>query len=184
MGHYALLNISASFGTFTIQAVLAHPHVWLLLLLFQAVDDDQGLSDIHENAEKFSPIVEQVFKYLQIISASAMSFAHGANDVANAVGPFAAIYGIYQYGFISSKSTVEIWMLAGIGATGKVGLGTRALVLIFGQTTRQPSRSCSTQVMTPAASYCVEAEGLRMKARVRGKITTDGFMAFRRWDPL
>lgn len=60
----------------------------------------------------------QVFKYLQIISAAAMSFAHGANDVANAVGPFAAIYGIYQYGFISPKSTVEPWMLAGIGATG------------------------------------------------------------------
>jgi sodium-dependent phosphate transporter len=59
-----------------------------------------------------------VFKYLQIISAAAMSFAHGANDVANAVGPFAAIYGIYQYGYISPKSTVEPWMLAGIGASG------------------------------------------------------------------
>lgn len=47
-----------------------------------------------------------------------MSFAHGANDVANAVGPFAAIYGVYQYGYISPKSTVEPWMLAGIGATG------------------------------------------------------------------
>jgi len=93
--------------------------------IFVAVECDQGLSDIHESAEKFSPIVEQVFKYLQIISASAMSFAHGANDVANAVGPFAAIYGIYQYGYISSKSTVEIWMLAGIGATGiVVGLAT------------------------------------------------------------
>jgi phosphate/sulfate permease len=42
--------------------------------------------------------------------------------VANAVGPFAAIYGIYQYGYISSKSTVEIWMLAGIGATGCAGI--------------------------------------------------------------
>jgi phosphate/sulfate permease len=48
-----------------------------------------------------------------------MSFAHGANDVANAVGPFAALYGIYQYGYISPKSTVEPWMLAGIGATGE-----------------------------------------------------------------
>jgi solute carrier family 20 (sodium-dependent phosphate transporter) len=48
-----------------------------------------------------------------------------ALQVANAVGPFAAIYGIYQYGSISSKSTVEPWMLAGIGATGIiVGLAT------------------------------------------------------------
>eukprot|EP00775_Hariotina_reticulata_P006951 gene6951-7167_t len=93
--------------------------------IFEAVDDDASLQDIHEGAEKFDPRTEQVFKYLQIISAAAMSFAHGANDVANAVGPFAAIYGIYQYGYISSKSTVEIWMLAGIGATGiVVGLAT------------------------------------------------------------
>jgi hypothetical protein len=85
----------------------------------QAVDNDASLADIHAGAEKFSPLVEQVFKYLQIISAAAMSFAHGANDVANAVGPFAAIYGIYKYGYISSKSQVEMWMLAGIGATGE-----------------------------------------------------------------
>jgi len=66
----------------------------------QAVDDDASLHDIHEGAEKFDPRTEQVFKYLQIISAAAMSFAHGANDVANAVGPFAAIYGIYQVRFM------------------------------------------------------------------------------------
>lgn len=82
------------------------------------MDNDASLAGIHDQAEKFDPRTEQVFKYLQIISAAAMSFAHGANDVANAVGPFAAIYGIYQYGYISPKSTVEPWMLAGIGATG------------------------------------------------------------------
>lgn len=31
-----------------------------------------------------------------------MSFAHGAYDVANAIGPFAAIYGVYQDGFVSA----------------------------------------------------------------------------------
>lgn len=66
------------------------------LRVLQAVDNDSSLSDIHDQAEKFDPRTEQVFKYLQIISAASMSFAHGANDVANAVGPFAAIYGIYQ----------------------------------------------------------------------------------------
>lgn len=66
------------------------------MLLYQAVDNDATLAGIHDQAEKFDPRTEQVFKYLQIISAAAMSFAHGANDVANAVGPFAALYGIYQ----------------------------------------------------------------------------------------
>lgn len=37
----------------------------------------------------------------QVISACAVSFAHGANDVANAIGPFAAIYGVYQNGYVS-----------------------------------------------------------------------------------
>jgi sodium-dependent phosphate transporter len=85
----------------------------------QAVDDDVSLAAIHDNAEKFTPQVEQVFKSLQIISACAMAFAHGANDVANAVGPFAAIYSIYQDGYISRRSAIEPWMLAGIGASGE-----------------------------------------------------------------
>lgn len=93
--------------------------------IFAAVDGDESLAGIHDAAEKFDPRTEQVFKYLQIISAACMSFAHGANDVANAVGPFAAIYAIYQSGAIDPKSQVEPWMLAGIGATGIVaGLAT------------------------------------------------------------
>eukprot|EP00775_Hariotina_reticulata_P006398 gene6398-6629_t len=93
--------------------------------IFEAVDNDEGLANIHDQAEKFDTRTEQVFKYLQVISACAMSFAHGANDVANAVGPFAAIYGIYKYGYISRRNTIEPWMLAGIGATGIVaGLAT------------------------------------------------------------
>lgn len=43
----------------------------------QAVDGDESLSSIHADAERFDPRTEQVFKYLQIISAAAMSFAHG-----------------------------------------------------------------------------------------------------------
>ncbi len=47
---------------------------------------------MHAAAEVFDPETEQVYKYLQVFSACAVSFAHGANDVANAVGPFAAIW--------------------------------------------------------------------------------------------
>jgi phosphate/sulfate permease len=41
-----------------------------------------------------------------------MSFAHGANDVSNAIAPFAAIYGTYVSGSVEEKSTVPIWILA------------------------------------------------------------------------
>ena len=44
-----------------------------------------------------------------------MSFTHGANDVANAMGPFAAVYSIWQDGEISSSVDVQEWILV-IGA--------------------------------------------------------------------
>ncbi len=53
------------------------------------------ITDIHNNAEKFDVKLEETFKYLQIFSAICDSFSHGANDVANAVGPFFTIYLIY-----------------------------------------------------------------------------------------
>lgn len=93
--------------------------------VFECIGEDDALHNIHASAERFDPRTEQVFKYLQVISAAAVSFAHGANDVANAVGPFAAIYGVWQTGAISKKSAVEPWMLGGIGSTGiVVGLAT------------------------------------------------------------
>lgn len=43
------------------------------------VTDNEEIMQMHEDAEKFDPRTEQVFKILQVISACAMSFAHGAN---------------------------------------------------------------------------------------------------------
>ena len=48
---------------------------------------------------------------VQVASACVMSFAHGANDVANAMGPFAAVYNIWKTSSIPSKSTVPTWIL-------------------------------------------------------------------------
>uniref|UniRef100_A0A383W377 Phosphate transporter n=1 Tax=Tetradesmus obliquus TaxID=3088 RepID=A0A383W377_TETOB len=89
------------------------------------ITDDQKLQDMHADAEKFDPRTEQVFKVLQVISACAMSFAHGANDVANAIGSFAAAYYVYQNRKVpGSNATVYPWILA-LGATGiVVGLAT------------------------------------------------------------
>lgn len=58
----------------------------------QSVAKDQHVLAIHEFAEVFDPKTEEVYKYLQVFSACAVSFTHGANDVANAVGPFAGIW--------------------------------------------------------------------------------------------
>ena len=56
---------------------------------------------------------EALSSYLaqQVFSACAMSFAHGANDVANAMGPFSAVYSVYDTGVLSSKTPVQEWIL-------------------------------------------------------------------------
>ena len=68
--------------------------------------------------------VERIFVYLQILSAGFVAFAHGANDVANAIGPLAAVINIVKTGTVAMKSAVPTWVLAlgGIGII--VGLAT------------------------------------------------------------
>ncbi|RMG67367.1 MAG: anion permease [Calditrichaeota bacterium] len=68
--------------------------------------------------------VQRVFVYLQILSAGFVAFAHGANDVANAVGPLAAIISILNTGLVTMKAPVPLWVL-GLGGVGIViGLAT------------------------------------------------------------
>lgn len=69
-------------------------------------------------------MVEKIFGYLQIMSACFMAFAHGANDVANAIGPLAAAISILTTGAISEQSIIPTWILA-LGGVGIVlGLAT------------------------------------------------------------
>jgi phosphate/sulfate permease len=68
--------------------------------------------------------VERIFIYLQILSAGFVAFAHGANDVANAIGPLAAVINIVKTGTVAMKSAVPAWVL-GLGGVGIiVGLAT------------------------------------------------------------
>lgn len=69
-------------------------------------------------------IVEKIFGYLQIMSACLMAFAHGANDVANAIGPLAAAIDILTTGAISEHATIPAWVLAMGGIGIVIGLAT------------------------------------------------------------
>jgi len=85
---------------------------------------DAKIKHIHEGAQVFDVKTEFSFKYLQVITACANSFAHGANDVANSIGSFAAIYAIWNCSCAESKAQVPIWMFV-IGGVGLVvGLAT------------------------------------------------------------
>jgi PiT family inorganic phosphate transporter len=68
--------------------------------------------------------VEKIFGVLMIFTACGMAFAHGSNDVANAVGPVAAVVSIVKTGAVAQKSVLATWILL-LGAIGIVlGLAT------------------------------------------------------------
>ena len=68
--------------------------------------------------------MERTFGPLQVATACAVAFAHGANDVANAVGPMAAVYSTLQLGVVSQKVDVPLWILLVGGAGIVLGLAT------------------------------------------------------------
>ena len=57
----------------------------------------------HTRADRLSG-VERVFATLMVVTASSMAFAHGSNDVANAIGPLAAIVGVTSTGEVLQKA--------------------------------------------------------------------------------
>jgi len=61
--------------------------------------------------------VEKIFSVLMVVTACAIAFAHGSNDVANAVGPMAAVISIANEGVVTQNSAMPAWILlvGGIG---------------------------------------------------------------------
>lgn len=108
--------------------------------------------------------VERVFGVLMIITACAMAFAHGSNDVANAIGPLAAVITVAQSGIVGTQSPVPVWVLVlgGIGIV--VGLSTfgRHVIATVGERITQltPSRGFAAELA--AATTIVIASGTGM----------------------
>ena len=69
-------------------------------------------------------IVEKMFASLQILSAAYVAFAHGANDVANAIGPVAGAMQILKTGAINIQAHIPTWLLAMGGVGIVIGLAT------------------------------------------------------------
>lgn len=93
------------------------------------VKNNEEVSAIHGGAEKFDPKTEEYFKSLQVFTAICGSFSHGANDVANAIGPFAAIYMIGRDDVVNKNNELGddgYWIL------GMGGLGITLGLLLYG----------------------------------------------------
>ncbi len=92
--------------------------------------------------------VERVFAPMIIFTACAMAFAHGSNDVANGVGPLAAIYGLIQSGGeVTQKLAMPFWILVLGGAGIVLGLAT------YGYRVMRTIGSRIT-ALTPTSGFC------------------------------
>lgn len=106
--------------------------------------------------------VEKVFAILMIVTACCMAFAHGSNDVANAIGPLAAVASIVSNeGIIVKKAALEWWILplGGFGIVAGLALfGHRVIATIGnGITHLTPSRGFAAELA--AASTVVISSG-------------------------
>ncbi len=95
-------------------------------------------------------VVERVFAPLVFITSCTVAFAHGANDVANSVGPLAAVVGVFRNGTVSMKVPVPVWVLMLGGGGIVIGLamyGYRVMTTVGEKITRiTPSRGLAADV--------------------------------------
>lgn len=108
--------------------------------------------------------VERVFAVLMVLTACGMAFAHGSNDVANAIGPLAAVVSILQTGVVGAKAATPSWILF-LGALGIViGLLTfgRAVMRTVGEkiTDLTPSKGFAAELAAGSTIVLASATGL------------------------
>ena len=115
--------------------------------------NNEKVKGIHDNSEKFDERTEESFKYLQIFTAICDSFSHGANDVANAIGPYAAIISIYMDdGNMSKKVDMgdhAYWVL------GMGGIGITVGLLLYGYKIIK-AIGVKLCCITPSRGYAIE----------------------------
>lgn len=121
---------------------------------------------IDEKAERrfHYATVERVFGVLMVITACSMAFAHGSNDVANAVGPLAAVVSIASNGIVEQQSALPVWILL-LGGFGIVfGLATfgRHVIATVGAriTDLTPSRGFSAELAAAFTIVLASGTGL------------------------
>ena len=127
----------------------------------------QSKITIDENADKdfHYASVEKVFAVLMIFTACGMAFAHGSNDVANAIGPLAAVNSVIASGGqISSQAAIPVWILflggAGI-TTGLIMYGHKVIATIGKSITHlTPSRGFAAELAAGTTVVMASATGM------------------------
>jgi PiT family inorganic phosphate transporter len=155
------VGVSLSFGESVLWAIVFGIAVAILgSFLLAKVERNEAL----EKTNRFAN-VERVFAVLMIFTACSMAFAHGSNDVANAVGPLAAVVNVVSSGGdIAAKSVMPSWILLLGGAGIVVGLATSGFKVMgtIGRkiTELTPSRGFAAELGAAATVVFASGTGL------------------------
>jgi len=113
--------------------------------------EGKRMESVYSHAEKYPNEVEHCYSFVQILTACTASFAHGANDIGNSVGPWAVIYGAWHTGSAAAlKAPVPVWQLAVLALAISIGFCTYGynIMKVMGNkiTYHSPSRGCSMEM--------------------------------------
>jgi len=154
------LHLDLSFGQALLMSIVPAGLAYLIMRFFLLRKTAQRPKKRRAAFEQ----VEGIFKNLQIMTGCYIAFAHGANDVANAIGPFAAIVSVFNSGNVEMKVGIPIWVLALGGAGIVLGLATWGYKVIetIGKkiTTITPSRGFSAEFATATTVLICSKMGL------------------------
>jgi inorganic phosphate transporter, PiT family len=169
---FVLAIVTLTKGLKYIELPLTVNHQYVLAVLFSVVMAFIGKLMLKKNSvipsQKYhydTKQVESLFAKLMIFTACAMAFAHGSNDVANAIGPIAAVVDLVSMKELSADvHPIPVWILA-LGAvgivTGLVTYGYRVIATIGDKiTTLTPSRGFAAEIATAATVVISSGIGL------------------------
>jgi PiT family inorganic phosphate transporter len=138
------LNLEMSVGTSFVSAIV----IGLIIAAIGWKLINQVKVDASADRDFHFASVEKVFTPMMLFTACAMAFAHGSNDVANGIGPLAAVVSIVQSGGeVAQKAALPIWVLLLGGAAIVVGLATMGYRVM---------KTIGTKIteLTPSRGYC------------------------------
>lgn len=131
-----------------VQSLVAATAIGIVLAFIGKLLINRVKVDPEADKEHHYASVEKVFVPLMLFTAAAMAFAHGSNDVANAIGPLAAVVSIVQSGGeVAQKAELPLWILALGGVGIVIGLSTMGYRVM---------ETIGTKIteLTPTRGYC------------------------------
>ncbi|XP_029024790.1 sodium-dependent phosphate transporter 1-B [Betta splendens] len=102
-----------------------------------------------DRLEADKPEVSTLFQFLQILTACFGSFAHGGNDVSNAIGPLVALWLVYETSSVTSNAATPIWLLlyGGVGICAGLWVWGRRVIQTMGR---------DLTPITPSSGFSIE----------------------------